>query len=40
VRKSYLDHILHHQHNTHASYYGGMIWVAMILEQWLEAHNH
>jgi len=40
VRKSYLDHILHHQQNTHAGYYGGMIWVAMILEQWLESHNH
>ncbi len=40
VRTNYLDHILHHQQNTHASYYGGMIWVAMILEQWLEAHNH
>lgn len=40
VRKGYLDHILHHQQNTHASYYGSMIWVAMILEQWLEAHHH
>lgn len=40
VRKSYLEHIMHHQHNTHAGYYGGMIWVAMILEQWLESHGH
>ncbi|MGA7180308.1 MAG: asparagine synthase-related protein [Thiobacillaceae bacterium] len=40
VRKRYLDHILHHQQNTHASYYGVMIWVSMILEQWLEAHHH
>jgi asparagine synthase (glutamine-hydrolysing) len=39
VRRAYLDHILHHQQNTHASYYGIMIWVAMILEQWLEAHH-
>ena len=39
VRKPYLDHLLHHQQNTHASYYGGMIWVAMILEQWLDAHK-
>jgi asparagine synthase (glutamine-hydrolysing) len=40
VRKSYLDQILRHQQNTHATYYGKMIWVAMMLEQWLEAHNH
>ncbi|MGO9446464.1 MAG: asparagine synthase-related protein, partial [Thiobacillaceae bacterium] len=40
VRKDYLDNILHHQQYTHAGYYGIMIWVAMILEQWLEAHNH
>ena len=39
VRKPYLDHLLHHQQNTHAGYYGGMIWVAMILEQWLDAHK-
>jgi asparagine synthase (glutamine-hydrolysing) len=40
VRRQYLDHILHHQQNTHAAYYGIMIWVAMILEQWLDAHDH
>jgi hypothetical protein len=40
VRRQYLDHVLHHQQNTHASYYGTMIWVAMILEQWLEAHDY
>ena len=39
MRKGYLDHLLHHQHNTHAGYYGSMIWVAMILELWLETHQ-
>jgi asparagine synthase (glutamine-hydrolysing) len=39
VRPSYLEHLLRHQRDTHATYYGVMIWVCMMLEQWLQAHD-
>jgi asparagine synthase (glutamine-hydrolysing) len=28
------------QRGPHASYYGVMIWVTMMLEQWLRANEH
>jgi asparagine synthase (glutamine-hydrolysing) len=28
------------QRGQHASYYGVMIWVVMMLEQWLAANEH
>jgi asparagine synthase (glutamine-hydrolysing) len=40
VRPAYLDHMLKMQREEHASYYGVMIWVMVILEQWLLANRH
>jgi asparagine synthase (glutamine-hydrolysing) len=40
IRPSYLDHMLAMQRGPHASYYGVMIWVAMMLERWLQANGH
>ena len=32
---------LEHQHNeAHATYYGVMLWVIVMLEQWLQRHGH
>ena len=35
MRPAYLDHMLAMQRGPHASYYGVMIWVTMMLERWL-----
>jgi asparagine synthase (glutamine-hydrolysing) len=40
VQPAYLDHMLAMQRGAHASYYGVMIWVVVILEQWLQANEH
>ncbi len=40
IRPAYLDHLLMLQRGPHASYYGVMIWVMMMLEQWLQANEH
>jgi asparagine synthase (glutamine-hydrolysing) len=40
VQPAYLDHMLAMQRGQHASYYGVMIWVVMMLEQWLKANEH
>lgn len=32
----YIDHLLGQHRSGHASYYGVMIWVQMMLEQWLQ----
>jgi len=40
VQPAYLDHMLAMQRGQHASYYGVMIWVMMMLEQWLQANEH
>ena len=40
IQPAYLDHMLAMQRGQHASYYGVMIWVVMILEQWLQANEH
>jgi asparagine synthase (glutamine-hydrolysing) len=39
VKPGYLDHLIELHHTEHASYYGVMIWVIMMLEQWLEHHT-
>lgn len=39
VQPAYLDHMLAMQRGPHASYYGVMIWVMMMLEQWLQANE-
>ncbi len=40
VQPDYLDHMLTMHRGPHASYYGVMIWVMMMLEQWLQANEH
>jgi asparagine synthase (glutamine-hydrolysing) len=40
IQPSYLDHMLAMQRGPHASYYGVMIWVMMMLERWLQANAH
>ncbi|MBW8306153.1 MAG: asparagine synthase [Thiobacillus sp.] len=39
IQPAYLDHMLAMQRGQHASYYGVMIWVVMMLEQWLAANE-
>jgi asparagine synthase (glutamine-hydrolysing) len=40
VRPAYLDWIGEQHASAHASYYGVMIWVLVMLEQWLQQHGH
>ncbi|MEQ1592402.1 MAG: asparagine synthase-related protein [Thiobacillaceae bacterium] len=40
VKPAYLEEMLRMQRGEHASYYGVMIWVTMMLEQWLQANEH
>ena len=40
IQPAYLDHMLSMQRGQHASYYGVMIWVVTMLEQWLQANEH
>jgi asparagine synthase (glutamine-hydrolysing) len=40
VKPAYLDRMLRMQREEHATYYGKMIWVVMILERWLQANRH
>ncbi len=40
IQPAYLDHMLAMQRGPHASYYGVMIWVVMMLEQWLQKNEH
>jgi asparagine synthase (glutamine-hydrolysing) len=40
IQPAYLDYMLAMQRGQHASYYGVMIWVVMMLEQWLKANEH
>jgi len=39
LREDYLDRLIHAHDTGHATYYGVMIWVIMMLEQWLQQHN-
>ncbi len=40
IQPEYLDHMLAMQRNQHASYYGVVIWVATMLEQWLQGNEN
>ncbi len=40
IQPAYLDYMLAMQRGQHASYYGVMIWLVMMLEQWLAANEH
>lgn len=39
IQPNYLQAMLAMQRGPHASYYGVMIWVALMLEQWMKAHE-
>ena len=38
VRAEYIEELLRRHATEHATYYGVMIWVLMMLEQWLAEH--
>jgi asparagine synthase (glutamine-hydrolysing) len=38
VKPEYLDMLIEQHRSGHAAYYGVMIWVLMMLEQWLQHH--
>ena len=40
VNPGYLDWLWQRHGSEHAAYYGDMIWVLLMLEQWLENHGH
>jgi asparagine synthase (glutamine-hydrolysing) len=40
IQPAYLDHMMKMQRGPHASYYGVMIWVVMMLEQWMQTNEH
>jgi len=39
VQPAYVDRLLHLHQDSHASYYGVMIWIVMMLETWLRSHD-
>ena len=39
VRPSYIDWVEQKHAKEHASYYGVMLWILIMLEQWLQAHQ-
>lgn len=39
IQPMYIDRLLDQHRGGHASYYGVMIWVLMMLEQWLQHHE-
>lgn len=40
IRPEYLDALIEQHRSGHAAYYGVMIWVLMMLEQWLQQHEN
>ncbi|MEO6277432.1 asparagine synthase C-terminal domain-containing protein [Roseateles sp.] len=38
VRTEFVDSLLTHRLKEHAGYYGEMVWILMMLEQWLRQH--
>jgi len=39
IKDSFLDLLMKQHQQGHASFYGGMVWVIMMLEMWLSAHE-
>ncbi len=40
IRADYIDWLQEQHRSQHATYYGTMLWVMMMLEQWLQSHGH
>ena len=38
VQPKFIDQLLHQLLPSHPGYYGEMIWILMMLEQWLRVH--
>ncbi|MGH8657368.1 MAG: asparagine synthetase B family protein [Gammaproteobacteria bacterium] len=38
IQPAYIERMLHQHSDDHASYYGSMLWMLLILELWLQAH--
>ena len=38
LHNAYMDRLISAHQTEHAAYYGVMIWVIMMLEQWLQRH--
>ncbi|MFY7863800.1 asparagine synthetase B family protein [Roseateles sp.] len=38
VREEFIDALLTHRLKEHAGFYGEMVWILMMLEQWLQHH--
>jgi asparagine synthase (glutamine-hydrolysing) len=38
IKPAFLDSLLHQRLREHPGFYGNMIWVLVMLEQWFEAH--
>jgi asparagine synthase (glutamine-hydrolysing) len=39
VRTDYIDWVEQRHASEHAAYYGVMLWVLVMLEQWMQAHG-
>lgn len=39
MKPSYVNRLLQQHQTTHATYFGVMIWIVMMLERWLAAHE-
>jgi asparagine synthase (glutamine-hydrolysing) len=39
LNENYIGKIIQAHESGHASYYGVMIWVLIMLEQWMQTHN-
>ena len=39
IRADFIDDLRDHKIAEHPNYYGGLVWVLMILEQWLEKNT-
>jgi len=40
IRPEFIDELISVHVKNHAGYYGTMVWVLMMLEQWLKHHRH
>ena len=39
-RPEFIDHLIEMHRHGHAAYYGTMVWVLAILEEWMQQHEH
>ena len=39
INPGFIDKVVERHRTEHATYYGTMIWVLMMLEQWFHAHR-